>query len=139
MAARLVAYASCEDTGEREAPRPSVSAIGRMARLRLIPACAMASASIRSFFAVTGSMPRAASIDLPGRYPTSVPLARHLRTTSEPMLFFWSTTASAPLPASSSRASTSCCRFSTRLLIRISPSGSSPTAQWKDLPASTPR
>ena len=139
MVARLVAYAGCEESSDMDAPRSSVSAMGSTARLRLLPAWAMASASIRSFLAVPGSISLALFIDFPGRYPTSIPFARHLRTTREPMLFFWSTTTRAASPASPGSAPASSRRSSTRRLIRISPSWPSPTAQRKDFPTSTPR
>ena len=139
MVARLVAYESWDDTSETEAPRSSVSAIGLIAVLSPMPVCAIASASMRSFFAVPGNISRAFFIAFPGRYPTSTPFARHLRTTSEPMLFFWSTMTRAPSPASSSSASTSSWRLSSLRLILMEPSGSSPTAQWNDFPTSIPR
>ena len=59
-----------------DAPRSSVSAMGSTARLRLIAAWAMTSASIRSFLAVPGSISLAPFIDFPGRYPASIPFAR---------------------------------------------------------------
>jgi hypothetical protein len=65
--------------------------IGLIAVLLPMPVWAITSASVRSFFAVPGNISRAYFIAFPGRYPTSIPLARHLRTISEPMLFFWST------------------------------------------------
>lgn len=139
MAARLVAHASRGEGSGMDAPRPSVPATGGTARLGLIPAWAMASASVRPLLAVPGSISLAPLMDLPGRYPTSAPFARHPRTTREPTPSFWSTTARAASPASSSGASTSSRRSSTRRPTRISPPRSSPTARWKDFPTSTPR
>ena len=100
---------------------------------------AITSASMRSVLAVPGNRSRACFMALPGKYPTSTPAARHLRTTSEPMLFFWSTTTSAPAPASATSASTSACRLGSGRSITTSPDAVSPTAQWNDLPTSIPR
>jgi len=86
-----VAYESCKDSSETQALRSSVSAMGLMAVLIPIPACAMASVSVRSLLAVPGNISRAYFIAFPGRYPTSILFAWHLYTISEPMLFFWST------------------------------------------------
>jgi hypothetical protein len=61
-----------------------------MAVLIPIPACAIASASVRSLFAVP-NISQACFMAFPGRYPTSILFAHHLYTISEPMLFFWST------------------------------------------------
>jgi hypothetical protein len=52
-----VAYKSCDDTSEAQVPRSSVSAMGLMAVLIPIPACAMRSVSVRSFFVVPGKHP----------------------------------------------------------------------------------
>ena len=86
-----MAYESCKDSSETQVLRSSVSAIGLMAVLIPIPACAMASVSVRSFFVVPGKHLRAYFIAFPGRYLTSILFAHHLYTISEPMLFFWST------------------------------------------------
>ena len=86
-----MAYKSCKDTSETQALRSSVSAMGLMAVLIPIPICAMASVSVRSFFAVPGNISRAYFMAFPGRYLTSILFAHHLYTISEPMLFFWST------------------------------------------------
>ena len=86
-----MAYESCKDTSEAQVLRSSVSAMGLMAVLIPIPACAMASASVRSFLAVPGKHLPGVLHRLPGRYLTSILFAHHLYTISKPMLFFWST------------------------------------------------
>lgn len=139
IVARLVAQASWEDGSDTEAPRSSDSAMGGTTRRMPRAVRAIASAPVRSVFAVPGNMSRACPVVLPGTWPTSTPLARQRLTTSEPTLFFWSTTTSAPSPASSSRASTSETRLSTLRPAAILPEGSSPIAQWNDLPTSMPR
>lgn len=67
MVARLVAYASCEESRDMDAPRSSVSATGSTAHLRLIAAWAMTSAPVRLLLAVPGSISLAPFIDFPGR------------------------------------------------------------------------
>ena len=62
-----MAYESCKDSSEAQVLSSSVSAIGLMAVLIPIPACAMASASVRSFFTVPGNISRAYFIAFPGK------------------------------------------------------------------------
>ena len=52
-----MAYASCKDTSDTQAPSSSVSAIGLIAVLLPMPVCAITSASVRSFLAVPGKHP----------------------------------------------------------------------------------